>query len=164
MAISSVVKNFRDGTITLKDGTGTPLTLTVLYENGDFSASGFNQGNYEKNVYLDRGEFGSLRKTNRSFPTFTFSAYMSDLSDGTNQNLFDIINKLGAYAAAVSTLGASADVFTLHVVLAVEGTNYGDASDHTLTLNDCVTAIDFAEGDPNKFTVTGTCYGTITAV
>jgi hypothetical protein len=161
--ISSVVKNFRDGTITIRDGTGTPLDIVVQYEGGDFSATGFNQGNYEKNVYLDRGEFGSLRKTNRTFPTFTFSAYMTDLSDGTNENLWDMINKSGAFASAVSTLGASADVYTLEVILAVEGTNYGDASDHTLTLDDCVLSIDFAEGDPNKFTVSGTVYGTISA-
>ena len=40
MAISSVVKNFRDGTLLFEDGTGTPLALTVQYDEGNFSLSG----------------------------------------------------------------------------------------------------------------------------
>lgn len=164
MALSTVIKNFRDGTITLKDGTGTPLDVIVQFEDGDFNIAGLNQGNYEVTPYLDRGEFSSLRKTNRKFPAFSFTAKMTELSDATNENLLDMVMKSGAFAAAVSTLGASADVFTLDVVLAVEGSNYGDASDHTLTMEDCHLSIDFSEGDPNKFTVNGTVYGTITAV
>ena len=45
MAISSVAKNFRDGTITLADNTPTtPISITSAYENGDFSISGLEQG------------------------------------------------------------------------------------------------------------------------
>ena len=68
MAISSVVKNFRDGTILIEDGTGTPLAVTVQYEAGDFSITGLNESNTDATTYLDRGELGSVRKTNRTFP------------------------------------------------------------------------------------------------
>ena len=77
MAISSVVKNFRDGTIVLSDGTGTPLTVTIQFENGDLSISGTNQGNYEHTKYLDRGELGSIRKTNRMFTRRFYSPIRS---------------------------------------------------------------------------------------
>ena len=165
MAISSVVKNFRDGTIVINDGTSpTPLTLTVQFEAGDFSISGLNQGNYEITKYLDRGDLGSIRKTNRSFPTGSFTAHMTDLSDGTDRLLWDAVNKTGAWSSAVSTLGSYADVFALQLVLTVEGSNFGATeTDHVLTLNNCHCSIDFAEGDPNSFTLNFEVLGTITA-
>jgi hypothetical protein len=163
MAISSVVKNFRDGTILIEYGTGTPLAVTVQFEAGDFSLSGLNQGNVEATTYLDRGELGSVRKTSRTFPTFTFSAHMTDLSDATDKLIWDAVNKTGAFASAVSTGGTASDVYMLKVTLTIEGTNFGDAADHVIIMNNCHLAIDFAEGDPNSFTLNGTVYGAITA-
>lgn len=163
MPLSSVVKNYRDGLITLASGGGSPITLTVQYENGDFSLTGSNQGNYEITKYLDRGEFGSARKTARSFPTGSFSAHLTELSDGTNLTLWDAVNRTGAFAAAVSTLGANADVYTLNIVLTIEGTQFGDATDHVLTMNDCRCSIDVSEGDPDSFSLSFEVLGTITA-
>lgn len=163
MAVSSVVKNFRDGTILIEDGTGTPLAVTVQYEAGDFSITGLNQGNVEATTYLDRGELGSVRKTSRTFPTFSFSAHMTDLSDATDKLLYDAVNKTGAFASAVSTGGTASDVYMLKVTLTIEGTNFGDSTDHVMIMNNCHLAIDFAEGDPNSFTLNGTVYGAITA-
>lgn len=163
MAVSSVVKNFRDGTILIEDGTGTPLAVTVQYEAGDFSISGLNQSNTEATTYLDRGELGSVRKTSRTFPTFSFSAHMTDLSDNTDKLLWDAVNKTGAFASAVSTGGTASDVYMLKVTFTVEGSNFGDSADHLLVLNNCHLSIDFAEGDPNSFTLNGTVYGAITA-
>ena len=163
MAISSVVKNFRDGTILIEDGTGTPLAVTVQFEAGDFSLSGLNQGNVEATTYLDRGELGSVRKTSRTFPTFTFSAHMTDLSDATDKLIWDAVNKTGAFSAAVSTGGTASDVYMLKVTLTIEGTNFADTADHVIIMNNCHLAIDFAEGDPNSFTLNGTVYGAITA-
>ena len=96
MAISAVVKNFRDGTILIEDGTTpTPISVTVQYEAGDFSISGLSESNTEVTTYLDRGDLGSVRKTSRTFPTFSFSAHMTDLSDATNKTLWDAVNKIG---------------------------------------------------------------------
>jgi len=166
MPISAVVKNFRDGTITLSDSTTpTPLSVIVQYEAGDFSITGLSEGSggpIEVTTYLDRGDLGSVRKTSRTFPTFSFTAHMTDLSDATNKTLWDAVNKTGAFAAAISGITGS-DVYGLKVLLSVEGTNFGDPTDHTLELNGCHLTIDFSEGDPNSFTLNGTVYGTITA-
>lgn len=164
MSLSSVVKNFRNGTIRIYDATGVPLDVTVEYEQGNFSISGLKRKLNETVTYLDRGELGSVRHTNRTFPTFSFTAHMTEFSDATNENLLDIIMRTAgsAFASAVSTLGATADVYTLNVSLTVEGTDLGDASDHVLTLTNCELSIDFAEGDPNTFTINGTVYGTVT--
>lgn len=165
MPISPIVKNFRDGTITLASGGGSPITLTVQYENGDFSLTGANSGagSYEITKYLDRGDLGSVRRVGRSFPTGQFSAHLTELSDASNLTLWDAINRTGAFAAAVSTLGANADVYTLTVSLSIEGTTLGEVSDHTLVMNDCRCSIDVSEGDPDSFSISFEVLGTITA-
>ena len=163
MAQSTVIKNFRDGTLTFADNTGTPLTLPIVYEAGDFSIDNLNEGLVETTAYLDRGEFATLRKTNRVFPSFSFTAHMTDLSDNTDKLLYDLARKTGAFASAVSTLGANADAMTYKLTFTVEGTNFGDSADHTMILNDCRITLSFSEGDPNSFSVAGIVYGTITA-
>lgn len=164
MPISSVVKNFRDGTITISDGTTpTPLTMTVQFEAGDFALSGLSQGNTEATTYLDRGVLGSVRLSSQTFSQLSFSAHMTDLSDGTNKTLYDAVTKTGAWATAISTIPGS-DVFGLTVKIVIEGTNFADPTDHELTCVGVHLALDFAEGDPNSFSLTGTVYGTITAV
>ena len=163
MPISAIVKNFRDGVLTLSDGTTpTPLTLTVQYEAGDFSITGLSQGNTEATTYLDRGVLGSVRLTNQTFPQLSFTAHMTDISDATNKTLWDAVNKTGSFATAVSTIGSS-DVYGLTVKLVVEGTNFGDPSDHEIQCVGVHLSIDFAEGDPNSFTLNGTCFGSISA-
>ena len=162
MAESTVIKNFRDGTILIEDATaGTVLDYTVAYEVGDFSLSGQNQGNYEHSVYLDRGEFAGVRKANRKFPTCSFSVHFRDLSDGTSETLPDMLLKAGAFSAAVSTLGANADVDARKITWTIEGTDLGDASDHVYVLDDFVVDdVSIAEGDPTTINVSGTVYGT----
>lgn len=165
MAISSVAKNFRDGTITLADGTGTPITMTVQYAPGDISISPLAQGltNHETVSYFDRGNFYCERKTTQILPTITFTAHATDYSDATEKTLPDICRKLGAFAAGVSGFGASADVWCIKTVtLTIEGTSYGDSADHTYVCTNVVPTFDFAEGDPNTFTFTGKICGTVT--
>lgn len=163
MALSSVTKNFRDGSIAIEDGTGTPISMTVAYEDGDFSISGLIEGQKQVVHYQDRGDYYSSRKTTQVYPKFSFTAHMTELSDNTNKNLIDVCRKTGAWSAGVSTLGAAAEVWAVKITLTVEGTNHGDAADHTIVLDDCViTDVQFAEGDPNKFTISGECVGTIT--
>jgi hypothetical protein len=163
MAASTVIKNFRDGTLVFADNTGSPLTLPIVYEAGDFSIDNLNEGLVETTAYLDRGEFATLRKTNRVFPSFSFSAHMTDLSDNSDKLLYDLARKTGTFSAAVSTLGANADAMTYKLTFTVEGTNFGDSADHTMILNDCRITLSFSEGDPNSFSVAGIVYGTITA-
>ena len=162
MPASTVVKNFRDATINIKDGTGTPIEMTVSLENGDFSLSGLMSGQKETSVYMDRGAFASIRHTNQTFPTISLSAHMAYLTDNTNGSLLDVVRKTGEFSSAVSTLGANADVMAYLVELVIEGTDHGDSADHTITLDDVVMSVDFSEGDPNSFSLSGTVYGSIT--
>jgi hypothetical protein len=86
---------------------------------------------------------------------------MADLSDATDKLIFDAINKTGAFSAALSTITGS-DVYGLKITLTIEGTNFGDTSDHVIVMNNCHCTIDFSEGDPNTYSISGTVYGAIT--
>lgn len=163
MALSTVLKNFTDGSITIKDGTGTPLSLTVNFDQGDFSITGLKAKLRETVAYEARGRFKSLRHTTRTYPTFSFTAHAAEFSEDGTGTLADAILRQGTvWTAAVSTRGASAEVYTLDVTLTVEGTSHGDSADGTFTLEDCELSVDFAEGDPNTFSVSGTVYGALT--
>ena len=160
---NSIVKNFRDGQIILKDGTGTPIAVTIEFESGDFSISGLSaNANTEVTTYLDRGSLGSVRLTSQQFPTWSFTCHMVEFSDAVTKTVWDAVNKTGTFAAAISTI-TNSDVYGLDCVINIEGTSLGEATDHTLTLVGNRITLDFAEGDPNSFTVNGTCYGSITA-
>lgn len=162
MALSTVIKNFTDGSLTIADGTGTPLEITVQFENGDFSVSGLSPQLREVAAYESRGSFNTLRHTNRTYPSGSFTAKAAEFSEDSVGTLADAILQQGTvWAAALSTLGANADVYTVDLQFTVEGTDFGDAADGALTLEDCYCTIDFAEGDPNSFTVNFVVYGDI---
>jgi hypothetical protein len=160
---NSIVKNFRDGAIILKDGTGTPIAVTIEFESGDFSISGLSaNANTEVTTYLDRGSLGSVRLTSQTFPTWSFTCHMVEFSDAVTKTVWDAVNKTGTFAAAVSTI-TNSDVYGLDCVINIAGTTLGEATDHTLTLVGNRITLDFAEGDPNSFTINGTMYGSMTA-
>lgn len=163
MPIQSDALNFRDGVILIEDGTtSTALALTVQYEAGDLSISGLNQGlsgPYDLTTYMDRGELHTVRRTARTFPSISFTATYTDLSDATQETIPDIVLKNGAFSSAESTLGATADVYTTKVTWTVTDSGGGT---HVLTADDVAWSIDIAEGDPNTFSLAGTIYGAIT--
>ena len=163
MAASSVIKNqFGAGSITIKDGTGSPLTVAADFDQGDFSVSGLMANLKESAVYQTRGVVRSVRHTERSFPSISFTALMSEFSDASGGTMLNMIAGTAPFAARVSTLGASADVITFDVVIVIEGTDLGDSADATLTFEDVALAVDYTGGDPSQFSVSGTVYGGIT--
>jgi hypothetical protein len=156
MAENTTIGNFRDGTIVALDGAA--LTHTFSYDPGDFKISGLGKDLYEIQKYLVRGELASVRKGNRRFPSFSFTIYQTDFTEGP----LPVFMKANAWSAATSTLGSSADVWAFALQLTLESSDYGGAHDHRITIDDCVATIDFAEGDPNAFTVQGEILGSIT--
>ncbi len=162
MAHSTTVKNFRDGTLVISDGAGSPATHTVQFEAGDFSVSGLLPNGKELATYLDRGDLASIRHTNVTFPSGSFSMHQTDITDAGYSTAADLMLKKGSHSSAVSTLGANAEVYTVKLTLTIEGTDHGDGNDHTIVLDDCACSVDFAEGDPNSLSVSFTCYGSVT--
>jgi len=161
---SSVVKNMRDGTITIEDSTGTPVSIAVAFEEGNFSLSGLQQDLTEVSAYMDRGSLCSLRKTTQVFPTWSFSCYATHFTSGGSGaiSILEFVKQVGGGASLTSGSAAKGDVMTFQVEIKVEGTDFGDTSDHGIVLTENVISVDFSEGDPNTFSVSGTTYGSVT--
>ena len=160
MAISNVVKTSIDGQITLIDGTGSPNTFVVDFEDGDFS---FSDDKTERIVMRDRGSIVGLRKGDDAVASFQFSTYMRDFTDSGALTICDVIDKTGAASGWASTGGTGVEQYLLNVEIESEGTGHGDTGDHQLTLTKCFLTWSFGEGkDGNKIDVTGEVYGTRT--
>ena len=161
MAISTVAKNFRDGSVSITDGAG--LTMDLNYTAGDFNISGLIEGQKEVAKYLNRGDFFSARKTNQVFASFSFTAILTDVADGTNKTLQDAFLKSGAWASAVSSLGTNEEVYTLNLVWTIEGTDHGDPTDHTVSMSHCrCSDLSMTEGDPDMINISGEILGAVT--
>jgi len=162
MAYSVVPKTKRDGLITLLDGGAA--SLDVAYEDGNFTFSDPQQ--FSELVVMDRGNFAAIRKQDEQAKTGSFSFHFRQFTDATQVGgVRDFINKSGVYSTNVST-GATGTPYIEHYCVDIkytaEGTDFGDAADHTVTLAKCVCSLDFSEGDPSSFTLNFTCYGGVT--
>lgn len=160
MAASSVIKHFTDGSIQVKDGTGTPVTFALPFTQGDMSISGLSQKLRAVNAYESRGKLHSVRHGARSYPTCSINLMLADYSDASDNTPADFILKSGSFAANESGFGANADVYVLaELVLTIEGTDHGDGNDHTITLKNVHCTVDLSEGEPNTMAISGTVYG-----
>ena len=163
MALSSIVKHSHDaGVIQLSDGTGTPITLNMRYDNADFTFSGLTKDLREVVTYASRGKTRSVRLAAPTYPTGSFSLMVTDFSETGTGTLVDWIAKTSGspFASRVTTL-AIGDVDCCDVKFTMEGTTYGDSADHTVQLDDVSLSFDFSEGEPNTITCNFTCYGDI---
>lgn len=161
MAVSSVVKNFTDGLVTVTDATGVPIVCTLAYSNGDFGASGLADKWNEVAAYESRGVFNTLRHTNRTYPSGSFTAKIAEFTNAATNVITDALIKNGAWSAATST-GATGTPYQLKLTFTMEGTDFGDSADHSVVFTNCRMTCDISEGDPNTVTVNWTCYGTAT--
>lgn len=158
MGLSSMpLTQFNSGSIALKDGT--PLTVTLQFGMGDFSVSGLCPNLREVTAYESRGVLIATRQTTRVYPTLTFSAMVAEFSEATAGTICDMIHGTSQYAARVST--RVGDAMCFDVVLTIEGTNYGGV-DCNWTFEDVHIKWDYAQGDPDKVSFSGTVYGNIT--
>jgi hypothetical protein len=169
MPASTVIKHWKDGKLTLKDGT-TPaaVALVVPLSMGDLKVQGLSADMTDDREYRVRGQTETVRKGESVHPSGSFSAALADLSDVTSTTVYDYIRKTGSYSANKSTMSGSTspsgDIFTYDIEWAIEGTDLGDSTDHTLTMTKCKITMDISEGEPNTFSFSFVCYGSTTAV
>lgn len=156
MAISTIPKTLRDGTLTFTDGV---RSLVVDFEAGDLKIDIPQEA---VSLFLDRGQIGAtpaIRYGDDAPMTGSFTAQLRDLSDATYATLEELVTQSGYVGSTwVSTLGANAEVFTVTLTWDVEGTDHGDATDHSLTLPYCVVRGGFSEGVPNTINISFTSY------
>lgn len=148
----------RDGTLSLQDGSGTPIVCTIIYEDGDFKCSEFSESNYDIEEFRDRGALYNVRKTSQRTLEFEFSCHATDFTDATEKLIRDAVCKQGTFAAGVSTKGSNADVWLLQLTFSVEQSNYGASADSTVVFKHCWCSVSFEEGVPGKFSIKGRAF------
>ena len=77
MAISNVTRNLRDGELVIRDGSETPLTLTVILDEGDLTWT-----QRQRTIEIkDRGSIaqGHTRKGDEESISISFSARWTQL-------------------------------------------------------------------------------------
>jgi len=152
MAESTVVKVRKDGTITIYDGATTPLSYTVAYEDGDFQASWPKR---ESVLIKDRGTIAGERYGDQPVGSLSFTCHMREFTDAASATIVDVIQREAIWVAATSTGGTGYESFMHKVTMTCEGTDFGDSADHVLLFGKVKLNWSFAEGDPNKISVTG---------
>lgn len=163
MAYSTLPKTRRDGVITLKDGTGTPIELEIAYEEGNLT---FDTPKAAQTVIRDRGAITAVRKGDDE-PTASgsFSAFFRQFTDSAESgSILDFINNTGNYHTNTSTGSTGTpfvEFYCIDIVYQVDGTALGDDAITTATLSKCVCTASFTEGDPSSFTINFTSYGAI---
>lgn len=150
-----------DGTITITDATGSPLSLVLAYEDGDLSIAGLNGQNQKSfQSFRSRGKTYAVRAVEDTDIEFSFTAHaVGIIGDGTTALLGDVVLKKGVWASATSKLPvANGDAYLLQVAWTGERTNFGAAADSVITMKYCALTLDFSEGVPGKISIKGTCY------
>ena len=164
MALSTYIKNFTHGTITLTGGaTPTPLTLVLACDNGDISISGLARGLHEVIKYERRGSLKSIARGNRVYPSGGMSIMMAQFTDAGAGTVSDFLTaKTGSFYELREGTSGTGRPDTIDIGISIEGTDFGDDFDHSFTMEDCRVSLDFAEGDPDAFSLSWEVMGAIT--
>lgn len=158
MAESTIVKTKRDGTLTFTD-LAAASSYIVAFEAGDLSITIAGR---TVNLFLDRGIMSdppAIRYGDDQPMSGTFTAQFRDATDAAAETLLDILTQGGHVGSTwVSTGGANAEVFTVDLTWTIEGTDHGDAADHTIVLKHCYMTGSVADGDPAIISITFSSY------
>lgn len=148
-----------DGTITITDGGA--LSLTISYEDGDFSVTGLNGQDQKSYVsFKSRGKTYAVRAVEDVDIEFSFTGHaIHIIGDGTTGTLGDVALRKGAWSSYTSKLASSAgDAKLVQVSWRGERTNFAASADNVITLKYCALTMDFAEGVPGRLSIKGTAF------
>ena len=149
----------KDGSLVIYDGAGSPLSVTLAYTDGDLKIDEITQGNWETQVFEDRGTPYAVRATKKKVIKVSFSCHAVN-TVGANSPL-EAVRKTGTWASATSTIASSAGGSEVHCVKMVwtgERSNFGASADSTFTLAKVRVTGSFAEGTPGTFSFQGEAY------
>lgn len=160
MAVPDLPITARDGTLVFEDGTGTPISYTLDWEEGNLSFDDLSYKQRERIVLFDRDDVAAVRLGRRKIVPFKFTCYPKAMSDGSVKLLNDLVHKTGAFASAVSTKGANEEAMLYKLTFTMERSNFGGSADSTVTANYVAMNFNMSEepGGFTKFEVSGEIY------
>lgn len=158
MALSTIIKTKRDGTITITDGAANSLAVSL--DVGDFA---FDDASKPARVVLrDRGTICGVRNGDDEVIGFSFSAHFTEFTNAAGVALLDFCYKRNAASGYTSTGSGSFEPFMVSVSYTANATALGDAAAAVANFAKCILIASFAEGDSDTLTITGECYGGVT--
>ena len=135
------------------------MTYTVAYEDGDLS---FSKDKDARIVIRDRGNIVGVRKGESPVLSGSFTVHQRDFTDASALTLVDMIDGTGAASGHTSTGSGAFEHFMVDLKLEIEGSSHGDTADGSVSFSKCICIWDFAEGQPNKISVSFECMGGLT--
>lgn len=156
--MADYIKSFRDGVLSVVDGTATPIVTVCLVAEGDLKIK------ETSNVVgvLDRGTLHEIKVGDEAPIEVSFGIKMTGYQVGSVTAL-EAIKKTGAAAAFVSTRAATTQVYTVDLKFEVKGVN--GSTEETITVSDFYwESCEMSEGDPNMFSVSGKAWSTAVVV
>lgn len=144
-----------DGSLVLTDGTGSPVTLTVPYDNGNLKIDEIAEADNDVQAFRDRNGVYAVRKTGKkTSQKLTFTADLVGATDATVANLLDFIRRANKYSGNTSTLPTSAgDAYCMKVKWAFERTTFGASQDGYFEYKYAHLSASVEEGLPSKLNV-----------
>lgn len=156
MPESTIAKTNRDITVQVYD-LADANSYTFAFERGDFKLA---IPGPTIALFLDRGQFTDppqIRKDQDQPMTGSITADLRDVYDASYTTAASLI--VGSKPAGwTSRGGANADVDTWKVLITIEGTNHGDAADHTLLCDYCKFSGSLGDGMPCPVELSFTSY------
>lgn len=162
MSLSSTIMTSRHGSLTMLDGTATPITYSVRFDRGDFSLTGLSPDMAEMITFQARHVHIGHAKGAPTYPSFSFSMFITEFADSDDGTIQDFLHAQAPFAARV-TVDSRYDGFACDIRYDADTTGDG-STDATLTLHSCViTSYDVNEADDGvTITVNGQCMGNAT--
>ena len=155
MAVTNVVKTYRDGSIKIIAGADN---LVISLDSGDFS---FSEPKSTRNIIRDRGAISGLRKADDEVGECSFTVHFREFTDAAAPNIYDFIYHR-ASASGYTTVGTSGfEEFLVDLEYTANASAMAGGT-HTVTLNKVLLTASFSEGQPDSISVTGEVYGTYT--
>lgn len=136
MAVSAIAAVYREVSVQLRDGTGTPVTLTPPKRLASLVLD------QSPGVYVwvkAQGVYVGRKKTEDALLTFTLRFVFTELTNASAGMVADFANFRGFYSANVSTTGPEFDGKSIDVVVTIDKTS-GDKDDNAnavITYSDC---------------------------
>lgn len=146
----------RHVSVTVKDGTGSPITATLGPGPGDGQIGDLEESDTTTSKILNRGDY--LESVYGDDAEIPFSITCHQVGDQTGESIMDAIRKTGNFASGV-TVDPGGVVWALDVTV----TMTRGAVTNTYVLNTCRLKASWGEGiDGNKLSISGTCYEGVT--
>lgn len=120
------------GTITLKDGTGTPETLAIAFKQGTFTYSETGRAYAEAREAGRHASTVTVMETDDSNMSGSFSCLVTSFKGSSNTHPYEFLTWSGTAAGFTSTSAGDKKTMIIIMGLTIGGVN------QTLQFNHCV--------------------------